>query len=132
MKFLQVLVLIIGFAVLANAQNVSQRGDKSTLSGTVFDQHGAVISQTKVTFTDNSGKVFAIFTNEDGVYEIELIEGKYTIEFYKAYFKPYKIENYNLAFKTKMQFDVVLEVKPCPEINCDWIEADPVQTNKKP
>jgi hypothetical protein len=110
MKILQVLILVFGLFVVADAQNISERSEKSTLSGTVFDETGAVIPETKVTFTDKAGKVFSVSTNEDGVFQIELNEGKYTVEFYKTNFKRYKIENYRLAFRSKMQFDISLEV----------------------
>src|SRR5438045_1663733 len=108
-KVLQVLILVLNLAVFAAAQKVSERSEKTTLGGTVFDNAGALIPQTKVTFTNQAGKVYTALTNEDGVFKIELNQGKYTIEFYKFGFKRFKIENYQLAFKSKMQFDVSLE-----------------------
>ncbi|MEP6903933.1 MAG: carboxypeptidase-like regulatory domain-containing protein [Actinomycetota bacterium] len=124
MKIMQILVLVFGLFVVVNAQNVSERLEKSNLSGTVFDETGAVITQTKVAFTSKTGKVFNTVTNQDGIYQIELNEGNYLIEFYKEGFKPYKFENYKLAFRSKMQLDVSLDVGA-------MIDTYPIRSKKK-
>jgi len=50
MKVLQILVLIFGLVILANAQN-------SVLSGTVYDQDGSVIPNAKTKLKDRKIKV---------------------------------------------------------------------------
>jgi len=52
------------------------------LSGTILDQHGAVIAGAKVTaFNIDSGKTPSTLTNESGEYKFEdLVPGKYRIE----------------------------------------------------
>lgn len=111
MKFLQLTILILGLFIFAgNAQTITDRSEKSVLSGTVYDEYGAVIPQTKVSFTNADGKIFDTVTNEVGVFSIELNEGKYKIEFNKEGFAPYKIENYKVSFKTKMSLDISLDV----------------------
>ena len=111
MKILQILVLMFGlFIVVTNAQQVSEYAEKSTVSGTVFDDKGAVIPQTKVTFTNKAGAVLSTMTDRNGVYQIEINEGKYTISFFKEGFEISKIENYKLAFRTEMRLDISLDV----------------------
>lgn len=101
--------------------------EPAILSGTVFDDKGAVIPQTKISFTDSKGKVFKTFTNDDGVYSIELSEGKYKVEFNKENFSPYRIENYYIPFKTKMYLDISLEVGTI----IDTITVSPKRLSKK-
>lgn len=63
MKFLQILVLILGLVTLANAQ-------KSILSGTIYDQDGAIIPNAEVKLKNKKNKIYKAKTSDDGVYEI--------------------------------------------------------------
>ena len=128
MKVLQILVLIFGLTVFANAQKV-------ILSGTLADETGAVISNTKITATNTSGKTFLAYTNDDGIYQLEISNGIYSIEFEAAGFKIYKIEKYKVApiIKGKMNLDVVLEVRDCndPLIHCLELVGEPTKNKEK-
>ncbi len=105
MKLLQVLVLIFGLVVLANAQ-------KTSLSGTVYDSNGAVILGTKVYATNAKGRKIETIVNTDGNYLLELPIGIYTIEFNSANFKSVRFENYQVVNSNtgKMCLDISLSV----------------------
>lgn len=70
MKFLQILVLIVGFVAFANAQ-------KAILTGTVYDANGAVIPQAKVIAINEKGEKFETLTNETGEYILKLYFNQY-------------------------------------------------------
>lgn len=128
MKVLQILALMFVFYVVAgNAQTITDRSEKSILSGTVFDEQGAVIQRAKITFTNQAGNEFIVLSNDDGVYKIELNEGKYKIEFSKEGFQNSVIDVYKLAFKTNMQLDISLDVGNCadPKMDCHRITIYP-------
>ena len=128
MKILQVLVLIVGLTIFINAQTSKE---KTVLTGIIYDDLGAVITNAKITFrgTDNKEKV--ITPNDDGVFEINLSSGNYIIQVESPGFQVFKLEKYRVApsYKGKMNLDIVLEVRPCDD--CHWIEGTPVNENKK-
>lgn len=102
MKVLQILVLMFGLSVLANAQKV-------VLSGKITDTNGGVIPQVKVVLIENKNS-FSTITNDDGYYSLQIPAGIYLIEFYGvAGFLKTNVENYRVA-PTKMNLDIVLEV----------------------
>ena len=129
MKTLQILILIICLAVFANGQTSKET---TVLTGLVYDDMGAVITNAKIIFrgTDNTERI--IFNNDEGVFEINLRAGNYSIQVESAGFQTFKIEKYRIApsYKGKMNFDIVLEVRPCDD--CEMIEGTPVKENKKP
>jgi hypothetical protein len=132
MKFLQICVLTLGlFVFVNNAQTITDRSEKSVLSGTVFDEQGAVIQRAKITFTNQAGMEFIVLSNDDGIYKIELNEGKYKIEFSQEGFQTSIIDVYKLAFKTKMQLDISLEVRNCgnPKMDCHKMIFYPKKIN---
>jgi hypothetical protein len=95
---------------------------KVVLKGTIADESGAVISNTKVTATNSERKAFQALTNEDGVFQLELLSGVYSIEFEATGFQVYKIEKYKIAplVNCRMNLDIVLEVRDCndPSVRC--------------
>lgn len=105
MKFLQILILLFGLTIFANAQ-------KAILSGTVYDMNGAVIPNTKVVAQNKSGKLFETRTDENGIYNLELLPDIYNIEISRGGFAAIKLNNYRVpqAFDGKMNFDVSLSV----------------------
>lgn len=118
MKVLQILVLIFGLSVFANAQ-------KAILSGTVQDFLGAVIPNGKIKAVDDKGKTFSTNTNDDGVYKLELPEGEYKIEITFSIYNKFTVSDYWIT--NKMQLDVALQCKN----DCKLI-GDPIITSKKP
>lgn len=128
MKILQVLVLIFGLSVFAKAQKV-------VLSGTLADETGAVISNTKVIATNSERKTYQAVTNADGIFHLEIPSGVYSIDFEATGFKVYKIEKYKVApiAKGRMNLDIVLEVRNCndPLVDCHDVTTEPLKNEKQ-
>jgi hypothetical protein len=129
MKILRIFVLIIGLAVLADAQAAKET---TVLKGVVYDDGGAIIEGANVTFRGGDNKSLLVKTNADGVFEINLKAGNYSIQVEYPGFQVFKLEKYRVApsYKGEMNLDIVLEVRPCDD--CHWIDAEPVKSNKKP
>ena len=133
MKILQTLVLILGLTVFANAQ-------KTVLSGTVYDANGAVIVKSKVTALNQKGEKFETFTNNEGVYTLNLtyipVEpgfsykmAKYDLTVEAEGFEKFTLKDFNVTGKytKKMQLDFALDVL----VISDPITVVPTE-NKKP
>ncbi len=82
------------------------------LSGTVYDQQGAVVLGTKISFKNKQGIEYLAKQNMEGKFSIDLPVGIYQIESAANGFEKYKVKNYRIvaADSRKMFFDVVLEV----------------------
>ena len=112
MKIFQILVLIFGLTVFINAQ-------KENLSGKVYDQAGAIISETRISLTNKEGKKFVTYTNDDGAYQVSIPSGIYLFEAeYPKHqgWKKFIIEKYEIASVVKMTLDIILPV------NEEWTE----------
>jgi len=98
------------FEFKLKAENAEKQ---TTLSGRVFDQSGAIIPETKVVLTSAGGERFEIYTNEQGIYEIDVSPGTFSIEFeylkHKGWEK-FKIEKYEIPSIEKITLDVTLRV----------------------
>ena len=127
MKFLCALVLIFGLSVIANAQ-------KTLLSGTVYDQEGAVIFGTKITLTNKDGKKFEVLANDEGIYKIIVRAGTYLIEVIHPHnqaWEKFSIENYELPPIPKMNLDLTLRVSE--EYTKKYgtpVNGEPIKNNK--
>jgi ssDNA-binding Zn-finger/Zn-ribbon topoisomerase 1 len=112
MKVLQVLVLILGFTFLANAQN-------TLLTGTVYDVNKAVIVGADILISDTNNKTYKIKlkTNERGEYEANLTSGNYIVKFSQSGFKILNIVNLEINSEAKKTLDVTLEVGRCEDCN---------------
>jgi hypothetical protein len=133
MKILRILSLVLGLAVLANAQT-------AVLSGTVYDANGSVIVNAKVTaFTQIDEKLQKIEsnTNDEGVYKLDLpvkqnketrifIITKYVFIVYAQGFEKFEFKGFNFAPSSKgeMKLDFALNVGA-------FIEPIKVNSNKK-
>ena len=103
MRVLQFLILVFGLVIVAS-------GQKATLSGTVADENGGIISKVPVVATSVEKKAFKTQTNVDGVYRLDLPPGNYQIEFEGIIgFLTTRINNYKVA-PTKMTLDIILDV----------------------
>lgn len=89
MKFLQILLFIIGFSISANAQ-------KSILTGTVYDANGAVIADAKVSATNEKDGKFETQANSEGIYVLEL-----PYKFYIAKDSSFKITSYKITAESE-------------------------------
>lgn len=96
MKILQILVLILGIAVFANAQ-VNER--KTTLKGRIFNQVGGVISDSWITLVDLNGKSLTFQPYSQGNYRRQISPGTYSIlvKYKKSQlYESYQIEKYEI------------------------------------
>ena len=118
MKILQILVLILGLSIFANAQ-------KAILSGAVYDANGSVIVEAKVTAINDKGAKFVTLTNDEGIYSLDLPFNsydsktsanfkmtKYEITVEQKHFKKYVLKDFNFipSYKGKMNLDIALDV----------------------
>lgn len=134
---LATLLLLLTLAAIANAQP----DNIVVLSGTVYDQVGAVIPNTKIIALNDHGESFVTVTNEEGVYKLELKFVRYgskktlkaaTYEitadrantgFKKTILKDFKVVP---AYKGSMQLDLVLEAldpEPCGYAGADCLNS---------
>ena len=103
MKVLRILVLVFWFAGLTIAQS-------SALSGTVYDKQGSVIPNANVKLKDRKGKEYQTNSDKNGVYQIELAKGFYSIEINANLFKGFKVKKYFVppVHNGKIYFDITL------------------------
>lgn len=137
MKVLQNLILILSLIFIVHPQSILGKFIEPILSGTVYDDNGAVVGGAIVKITGSDEKEFISKTNEEGVFEIRLFPGNYFIQVEMPGFQTFRLEKYRIApsFKSRMNLDIVLEVEevePCgPAGSGDGcIMADPIDMNK--
>lgn len=145
MKILQVLVLIFGLTVFANAQ-------KADLSGKVYDAVGALIVNAKITAINEKGEKFISKTDNNGKYILSLPFNQYDPKSSSAAFKVAKyeieidgshlgFEKVNLkdfkfvpSFEGQMNLDFALDsvnLEPCGYSGAECLQdLTPVETTK--
>lgn len=113
--FLRLIFFISLFFVFSLTVFAQAAKENTVLTGHVSDESGAAIEKIKVAATNKEGKRIETFTNEDGIYLLEISGGVYLIEFESGKgFLGVKVEGYKVA-GTKMTLDIVLEVDmECP------------------
>ncbi len=126
MKVLQILVLIFGLSVFANAQKI-------VLSGVIYDSQGAVVVGTNVKLTNEKGESFETKSNDEGIYSINLLPEIYKVSFEQSGFRKTIINNFKIVDSTygKINHDVVLEgenPEPCGYSGADCLNSSPVET----
>ncbi len=98
--------------------------EKSTLTGLVYDDNGAVIANAviKVRGVDKIENTFK--TNDDGVYEIKLNPGNYSIQVESPGFQTFRIDKFRVvsSYKGKQNLDIAMEVAGS---SCVGIVFDP-------
>ena len=116
MKILLFITLLVSCTLSTNAQNK----ETSKLSGTIFDQQGAVIPQAKVTVKGN-GKVFDTVTNDEGFYVLIIpfnpykpggMPIRYNITVESNGFRTSETKGYVFipSYTGRMSLDIALEV----------------------
>ena len=115
-----VLFIFLGTCTLTYGQTGQTEG---VLTGLVYDDHGAVITNAilRVRGADKTERVAR--TNEDGVFEIKLKPGNYSIQVESPGFQTAIVEKFRVipSYKGKQNLDIALEVGPCSD--CHMIEA---------
>ncbi len=125
-KALFVSVLVsVALVISASAQT-----NKATISGTVTDAQGAVVTDAKVIVTSvGTGATRELTSNSEGFYEAPLLDiGTYTVTVSKTGFQTIRRENLALQTASETRADVVL---PTGEITTEvtvTAEAPLVQT----
>jgi hypothetical protein len=117
MKILRILSLVLGLAVLANAQT-------AVLSGTVLDANGALITEAKITALNVKLEKFEAKTDSDGIYKLELPYkiydqkdsfriAKYILTVESPGFETFVLKGLNFVPSTmgKMSLDFALNVR---------------------
>ena len=127
MKVLQVLVLILCLAVFATAQRAS-------LSGRIYDQAGAAISETKISLINKDGRSFGASANDDGFYQVDIPPGTYLLEAeYPKHqsWEKFRIEKYEIPANIRMTLDITLRLDEEFTIkHGDQIIGEPLKENK--
>lgn len=143
MKFLQILVLILGLAALVNAQ-------KAILTGTVYDANGAVIIKAKVTAVNQKGEKFEAFTNDEGIYVLTLPYKDYdstpnfkiakydiTVDRENFGFEKFVLKDFKFVgkFNVQMNIDFALDVsamnpEPCGYGGDGCLNTAPIKSTK--
>src|SRR5579863_2087824 len=104
---------LIAFSVmLMLAGNVCAQSDRASITGTVRDTSGAVITGVLVTASNvaDSLRVSAL-TNEMGVYSLrDLPIGEYTLASSKAEFANYERSGIHLAIQQAAEIDIVMRI----------------------
>jgi hypothetical protein len=140
MKLLQILVLILGFAVCANAQ-------KAVLSGAVYDANGSLIVGAKVIAKNEKGEMFETVTNDEGIYVLNLPFNqynskadfkiaKYDITVEQKHFEKILLKGFNFvpSYEGKMILDMALDVEEnanCGAGGCIQDEHQPIELSNQ-
>ena len=105
---LAVVLMLISFC---GPGTLAQSGAGS-ISGTVQDPSGAVVSGATVTITNTATKVSqSTQSNSEGVYVFPILAvGQYSIEVSQPGFKPYKRTGLTIDVNTKLQTDISLQL----------------------
>lgn len=111
---MKVLFLIAIF--LSSSLHINAQIPKSTLTGIVCDQVSGVIPKAKVKIRGNKNTKYFVETNDDGIYEISLPDGVYTLEFEASGHKSFKVKEYRIGTYQKLRLDIVLYAPPTPII----------------
>lgn len=106
---------------------------QTILSGTTYDDSGAVIVYATVKFRGSDNIEQVTKTDEEGAFEIKLKAGNYFIQFEALGFQLLKIEKYRIApsYKGRQILDVVLESgensEPCGYSGVDCLNQTPIE-----
>lgn len=91
------------------------------LTGKAFDHQGARIAGIKVRAYSRNGLIRENFTNEEGVFSLNLPDGEYKIEFCSYSFETLIFKNYHVGdgFASVMNLDVALSTPRKCRVTCD-------------
>lgn len=114
MKIINFLFLSVLICICCSHMQAQQK-TSTQLTGRVFDLSGALIPGIKVVAYSQKKVEYEQWTNEEGVYNLDLPEGIYTLEInsqtekYNA-FETVKFENYRIVpvYNDKINLDISL------------------------
>ena len=95
-----------------SSNSLQAGGPKMTLTGTIYDIHGSVIAQGRVTALRTDGTRYDVTTDEGGIYRFELPLAIYKLSATAQGFCPTTVERFQIVNSTygKMSLDLVLQV----------------------
>lgn len=114
MAHLRITNLVAGIVLLCLAvANLSGQTTRGTILGTVTDPSGAILSDAKITVTQQeTGLNRTISTNADGYYVIpSLLPGKYRVQVEKEGFQTKVIQPVEVHVDARVQLNLTLAVK---------------------
>jgi hypothetical protein len=111
-RFIWIPVGVLALFVCFCAANAQAQSGAGSISGTVQDPTGAVISGATVTVTNTANKVSQTTqSSSEGVYTFPILPvGQYSIEVSQGGFKPYKRTGLTIDVNTKLQADISLQL----------------------
>jgi hypothetical protein len=103
---------VLGILVCFSGPIARAQSGAGSISGTVEDPSGAVVSGATVTVTNIATKVAQTTqSSSEGVYAFPILPvGQYSIEVSQSGFKPYKRTGLTIDVNTKLQADISLQV----------------------
>lgn len=122
MKYGIAIIFSCVFSICVSAQNIK-------LTGTVYDPGGALVASAQIKTVDEKGHALVGSSNSEGVFEINLIPGLYSIEVSGPGFLTIKQREYLVVNSTngKMSIDFVLfgakYHEPCGYSGADCLPA---------
>ncbi|MCU0240628.1 MAG: carboxypeptidase-like regulatory domain-containing protein [Pyrinomonadaceae bacterium] len=99
--------------------------------GEIFDQTKAVIPFADIEIIDENGKIFSIKTNDNGRFQVDLPQKKFTIKIKKQGFRRLKIINFNLEDTKTIWLDLTLKVRGCDDCDDDMFGGNDGENNRK-
>lgn len=120
MRILQSAVWLVTLSLVISAQN-------AVLSGSVTDEHGAIIPDTKIEVSGENGKQYQVSTNYEGVYRIEIPCGLYKISVSRLPFTKLVLSDYWIPPHGSMRLDVALRCVGCQIIEHPVAEPDLIE-----
>jgi hypothetical protein len=129
MKTRSIISLALSIFLLTFTSSALAQSDRGTITGTVTDPTGAVVSGAKVTATSlDTGEVRETTTSDDGTYTLsELKAGPWKLSISAEGFKASTIENIQVAVQVTRRADLQLETGNIGETVTVTSEAPVIQ-----
>ncbi len=120
MRIIRIVIFVLFLAACVFAQ-------KGVVSGSVFDEQGAVIPGIQIEFISEKGRTFSASTNAAGEYRLELESGLYKVIAFGRPFTEVTFANYWVPQRS-LRLDIALRCIDCKVLNCPVAEFPLVET----
>lgn len=121
---------LLGISLCAGQEPAKEGSDKGSISGTVTDQSGAVITGAKAVLTDATGAKIETQSDDKGIYKFpDLKAGTYTVTITVANFSVKTFDAINLTAGLDLTLDAPMEpAKAKEEVNVESSTVGHVET----
>src|SRR5919205_3379652 len=128
MKSSKLFALALLALTLFTAPEAFAQSDRGSITGTVTDPNGAVVSSAKITATSlDTGEVREVTTGDEGGYTLpELKAGRWRVSAEAAGFKTTTVEEYKVAVQVTHSIDFKLELGAVTDVVTVTSESAPV------